>query len=172
MIWEVPHMSLAGEHPGTVANAFMGNFSFTCNNCCLCSHRSVIDGLTGFYLACSRGDGADVQEDAARCVILRVMPSAIRFPTRKVLLKNSCFSTSHFCHLCEVAVDWLAVRVLAWLHNATSRLRHRDEYFSPNGQLQRATCVGNKPHRNPRQAMLSDPSFCNQWQHCWAEAIS
>lgn len=86
-------MSLTGEHSGTVASAFMGSFSFTCNNCCLCSHRNVIDGLTGFPLACSRGDGADVQEDAARCAFLRVMPAAIRSPTRKVLLRNSCFFT-------------------------------------------------------------------------------
>lgn len=45
---------------------------------------------------------------------------------------------------------------MAWLHNAAPRLRHT---FPPpvNGQLQRATCVGNKPHRNPGQATVSDP---------------
>lgn len=163
LTWEAPHMPLSGEHPGTVANAFMANFSFTCNNCCLCSHRSVIDGLTGFPLACSRGDGADVQEDAARCVFLRVMPAAIRFPSRKVLLRNSCFCTSSFFHSCKVEVDWLAVRVLAWLHNATPRLRPRDEYFSPlmgNYGAQRVSVINRTvtPDRQRCQTRVSATS--------------
>lgn len=162
MIREVPRTSVSGEHPGTVANAFMGNFSFTCNNCCLGSHRSVTDGLTGFLshalevtaLMCRR-------MRRAACSCASCLPRTA-FPRGKCCWGNSCFSTAHFFNSCKVAVDWLAVRALAWLHNATPRLQHQDEYFPPlmgNYSAQRVLVIN---HHKSRQAMLSDPSFCNQ----------
>lgn len=133
-------MSLSGEHPGTAANASGGNFSFTCNNCCLCSRRSGIDGLTGPphppSHACSRGDGADVhEEDAARCVFLRVMPAAIRFPHEESVVKKLVF----FFPFPPLHIPFIRVslRLTDWQsgcwHDCTMRHRVPDTLFPVNG---------------------------------------
>lgn len=141
-------MSLPVQVSETLANALNGNVSFTCNNCCLCGHRSVIDGLTGF-LACLRSGCEDAALHAPLLPPMIGSPSGdskcgLRCSSNKCVCARgrACFSIMLFHFICvnvnsshnggdEMFFSGLTSQVSHRQHDATPQRERWNCYFFP-----------------------------------------